>query len=99
MNKFSHFLVTPVFLMLIASNVLAAETPEAAPVIRDGGMDAGAMILPVYCPSGRRPTLRIYHTNYQEFKTGQTCVYKADGSSICQNDWNIREAALVACQQ
>lgn len=71
-----------------------------SPIVRDDGvMDGGALILQIHCPSGKRTTVRLYNEDYQQYKTGMTCIYRDDGSEICRNEWNHDDAAVEACSQ
>lgn len=70
-----------------------------SPVVRDGSIDGGARIMKVHCPSGNRTTVRLYIEDFNEFKNGQTCIHKNDGSSLCKTEWDLDQAAVTACNQ
>ena len=95
MNKFSSCLLILVSIFVAITNVFAAKTP----ILRDGTIDAGARIMKVYCPSGKRTTIRLYFEDYDKYARGQTCVFKKDGSDICRANWDHDAAALEACKQ
>lgn len=96
MNKLSILSTTLFSILLMTSGNLHAAN---SPIVQDGGIDGGARILKIHCPSGKRTTVRLYVEEFKHYEPGQTCVYRVDGSDICKNNWDHDEAAVEACNQ
>jgi hypothetical protein len=96
MTKLSSLLTILFSILLISSGNLHAAN---GPIVQDGGMDGGARILTIHCPAGSRTTVRLYVEEYKDYKPGQICIYKVDGSDMCSTNWDHDEAAVEACNQ
>jgi hypothetical protein len=94
MNTFSQLRVVLLISLFVTGSVHAANTP----IVQDGSIDGGARIMKIHCPSGKRTTVRLYIQEFNQYKPGETCIYKADGSDICKSKWDLDEAAVEACK-
>jgi len=92
----------PLLISILSGSMLFAgigHTQATKPIVRDGEIDGGARILQIYCPSGSRTTVRLYVEEFKQYQPGMTCIYKVDGSDMCQANWDHDEAAVEACNQ
>ena len=94
-KRYLHFSILFSFLLVGAGNLQAANTP----IVRDGNIDGGARIMSIHCPSGTRTTVRLYVSEFKQYRPGQTCIYLTDGSDLCRMNWDLDEAAVEACNQ